>query len=232
MDIHGPTSGMRPSIVFWRKPPVFAQKRWTQKCLHIPTTRAANFLQFYEAARLPTFGTWVELWELWLHTNTDKYMYSTLIFNYSIAILLATLLAANPPLSQSTCLPSKWQQSQKIDMSIHKNTFYLLPKTYDLAMLFSSMTTATGAFHSRRILQQVQPSPQPVQFFLRSWVLVHLDLVDHSPHFPGNLDCYVGLERMALQQLVSASCYFASSWRPWAAVKRTFFPYSQQIQYF
>ena len=69
-------------------------------------------------------------------------------------------------------------------------------------MLFSSMTTATDSFHSRRILQQVQPSPQPVQFFLRSWVLVRLDLVDHSPHFPGNLDRYVALERTALQQLV------------------------------
>ena len=130
MDIHGPTSGMRPSIVFWRKPPVFAQKRRTQKCLHIPTTRAANFLQFYEATRLLTFGTWVELWELWLHTNTDKYMYSTLIFNYSIAVLWAALLASNLPLSQSTCLPSKRQQSQKIDMSIHKSIFYSLPKTY------------------------------------------------------------------------------------------------------
>ena len=93
-------------------------------------------------------------------------------------------------------------------------------------MLFSSMTTATGAFHPHRILQQVQPSPQPVQFFLQSWVLVHLDLVDHSLHFPGNLDCYVALERSALQQLISASCYFASSWRPWAAVKKTFFPHS------
>ena len=130
VDVHGPTSGMRPSIVFWRKPPVFAQKRRTQKRLHIPTTRAANFLQFYEAARLPTFGTWVELWELWLHTNTDKYMYSTLIFNYSIAVLLAAQLASNLPLSQSACLPSKRQQSQKIDMSIHKSTFYSLPKTY------------------------------------------------------------------------------------------------------
>ena len=73
-------------------------------------------------------------------------------------------------------------------------------------MLFSSMTTATGAFHYRRILQQVQPSPQPVQFFLRSWVLVHLDLVNHFPHFLGNLDCYVALERLVLQQLISASC--------------------------
>ena len=99
VDIHGPTFGMRPSIIFWRKPLVFAQKRWTQKRLHIPTTRATDFLQFYEAARLPTFGTWVELWELWLHTNTDKYMYSTLIFSYLIAVLLATLLAANLPLS-------------------------------------------------------------------------------------------------------------------------------------
>ena len=107
VDIHGPMSGMRPSIVFWRKPPIFAQKQRTQKRLHIPITRAANFLQFYEAARLPTFGTWDELWELWLHTNTDKYMYSTLIFNYLIAILLAFLLVANLPLSLSTCLPSK-----------------------------------------------------------------------------------------------------------------------------
>ena len=73
-------------------------------------------------------------------------------------------------------------------------------------MLFSSMTRATGAFHPRRILQQVQPSPQPVQFFLQSWVLVHLNLIDHSPHFPGNLDRYVALERLVLQQLVSASC--------------------------
>ena len=44
-------------------------------------------------------------------------------------------------------------------------------------MLFSSMTTATGGFYPRRILQQVQPSPQPVQFFLQSWVLVRFDLL-------------------------------------------------------
>ena len=97
VDIHGPTSGMWPSIAFWRKPPIFAQKQRTQKRLQIPTTRDANFLQFYEAARLPTFGTWVELWELWPHNNTDKYMHSTLTFNLSIAFLLATLLTATPP---------------------------------------------------------------------------------------------------------------------------------------
>ena len=130
MDAHRLISGMQPSILFWRKWAAFAKKWRTQKCLHIPTTQAANFLQFYEVARLLTFGTWVELWELWLHSNTDKYMYSTLIFNYLIAVLLAALLASNLPLSQSTCLPSKQQQSQKIDMSIHKSTFYSLPKTY------------------------------------------------------------------------------------------------------
>ena len=98
-------------------------------------------------------------------------------------------------------------------------------------MLFSLMTTATGAHHPHRILQQIQPSPQPVQFFLQSWVLVYLDLVVHSAHFPGNLGRYIALERLVLQ-LASASCYFASSWRAWAAVKKIFFSYSQQIQYF
>ena len=53
-----------------------------------------------------------------------------------------------------------------------------------------------------------------------------------TPLFPGILDRYVALERLVLQQLVSVSCEFASTWRPWAAVKKMCFPYSQQIQYF